>query len=390
MLTAVAVKKSGDGKLFDGGGLNLVKKGASGKWVYRYSHLGKRREMGLGPWPDLTIAAARTNRDKWAGVLAGGRDPIEAREAELAAQVEHRDRDNPTFADAVQIVFEARKAKLRDGGKRGRWLSPLDHHATPTLGRKRMSEIHQTDVRDTLLPIWRTKHPTALRAINRTRIVFEKMRLMGYECDTFTVDAAREMLGHVDHKAIPTASTDWREIPALYARLDSGGSVDKALRFLILTCVRASAAVAAQFNEIDGAVWTVPSDRIKGMEGKVSDFRVPLPQAAQELASRQSELFERYLFESYTERPVSINGLERRLNKLGELGRPHGFRASFRTWASDNDACGWEVSETILGHTIGSKVERAYDRSDLLERRQLAMDAWAHVMGQKSAKVIGM
>lgn len=388
-LTAVAIKKAADGKLFDGGGLTLVKRGDTGNWVFRFSHLSKRREMGLGPWPALSLSAARATRDKWAVVLADGRDPIDARSAEQEAEAAHRDRDDPTFADAVQIVFEARKATLRDGGKRGRWLSPLDHHVTPKLGRKRMSEIHQTDVRETLAPIWKKMHPTAKKAIERTRIVFDKMRLMGYDCDPFTVDAAREMLGHVDHKTVPTPSTDWREIPDLFARLDTGSSVDQALRFLMLTAVRGSAATSAQFSEIDGDVWTVPADRIKGNEGKVRDFRVPLPQPAMQIIETQALLFDRYVFESYTGRPVSLNGLEERLDRIGEKGRPHGFRSSFRTWASDNDACGWEVSETILGHTIGTKVERTYDRTDLLDRRRVAMAAWAdHVTGANAGKLL--
>lgn len=390
-LTSIGVKKAGDGKLFDGGGLTLVKRGPSGNWVFRYSHLGKRREMGLGSWPTLPLSAARESRDKWASVLAGNQDPIAVRDAENAAQVDHRDRDDPTFADAVQMVFEARKATLRGGGDRGRWLSPLTSHVIPSIGRKRISEIHQRDIKDTLSPIWKTKHPTATKAIGRTRIVFEKMRLMGYECDPFTVDAAREMLGHVDHKTIPTPSTDWREMPALYARLDSGSTVDQALRFMMLTIVRGSAAVGARFSEFDGGIWTVPADRIKGQEGKVQDFRVPLSAPAVGIVKEQSAMFDRYLFESYMGRAVSLNGLEERLLRIGENGRPHGFRSSFRTWATDNDACGWEVSETVLGHSIGNKVERAYNRSDLLERRATAMDAWAaHVTGARSAKIVSV
>jgi len=198
-LTAVAIKNAGDAKLSDGGGLHLIKRGSAGKWIYRYSFLGRRRDMGLGSWPDLSLAAARKQRDHWAGILATGVDPIDARDAERAAQEAERGREDPTFAEVVEIVFEAKRAGLRGDGKRGRWLSPLMQHVTPKIGKKRMSKITQRDVYEAIKPIWRSMHPTALKAIQRTRIVFEEGRFMGLACDPFTVDAAKRMLGEVRH-----------------------------------------------------------------------------------------------------------------------------------------------------------------------------------------------
>lgn len=388
-LTAVQIKKAGDGKLFDGGGLSLVKTGAAGKWVYRFSHLGKRREMGLGAWPTVSLAEARRARDAWAAELAAGRDPISVRDAKRASEIADRDKADPTMADAVTLVFEARKAGLRGDGARGRWRSPLDLHVLPVIGRKRLSELHQTDIKDTLAPIWRTKHPTAIKAIERLRIVMREAQIMGYDCTPVTVDAARRMLGEVRHVAEPTPSTPWQKIPALYARLPDSVA-GECLRLMILTLVRMDGCRGARIEEIDGDLWTVPPDRIKGREGRVREFRVPLSAEAQRIMGRAMVDRGGLLFASYTGRAITSSALEKAMREAGEDGRPHGLRTSFRTWVQDTDACGYEVAETVLGHAIGNKVERSYARSDLLDRRRIVMDAWAAFVTGAEENVVPM
>jgi integrase len=387
-LTAVAIKNAGDAKLSDGGGLHLIKRGSAGKWIYRYSFLGRRRDMGLGSWPDLSLAAARKQRDHWAGILATGVDPIGARDAERAAQEAERNQEDPTFAEVVEIVFEAKRAGLRGDGKRGRWLSPLRQHVIPKIGKKRMSKITQRDVYEAIKPIWRSMHPTALKAIQRTRIVFEEGRFMGLACDPFTVDAAKRMLGEVRHATQHIPATRWQDIPDLYQRLDPASGAGLCLRWMILTLVRFDGCHAARASEVDGDVWIVPSERVKGREGKTADFRVPLPPPAMEIVREARDLGHDLLFAGRRGRPISSRGVEKCLDRLGEAGRPHGFRTSFRTWVQDVDACSWEVSETILGHAIGNSVERSYARSDLLDRRRPVMEAWArHVTGEGAAVV---
>lgn len=386
-LTAVTIRKSPAGKLFDGAGLYLIKTETAGRWVYRYTHLTKRRDMGLGSFPALSLADARTARDAWEAVLADGNDPIDTKRTREAAAVAERDRNDPTFAEAAQMVFEARKATLKRGGIAGRWLSPLIIHVIPKLGGKKLSQIHQTDIREALAPIWRAKYPTAIKAIQRTRIVFDRCRLMGFDCDPFVVDAAREMLGNVAHVAKHITATQWENIPALYARLDNGGPVDQCLRWMILTAVRMDGCSGARLSEINGDVWTVPADRIKSTVKGAADFRVPLSAECHAIASAQAEISDDLLFGSYTGRRITSTSLELRLNKLGEAGRPHGFRTSFRTWASDTDKP-WDVAETVLGHKIGGRIERTYARSDLLDRRAAVMASWArHVTGEASSVV---
>jgi hypothetical protein len=127
-------------------------------------------------------------RDNAATLIAKGIDPIIEREH---LRVESANRNDPTFIDMTEIVFEGKKAGLRGDGLCGRWMSPLEIHMFPKAGRKAILTIHQVDIKDALLPIWRTKHPTAEKAIQRTHIVFTQAKLMGIDCDPFTVDAAR-------------------------------------------------------------------------------------------------------------------------------------------------------------------------------------------------------
>jgi len=145
----------------------------------------------------------------------------------------------------------------------------------------------------------------------------------------------------------------------------------------------------ARFDEFDGDVWTVPAERMKGTEGQVSDFRVPLSEAAQEVLDRAKKWRRGdYLFAGPRGRPITSQAYAKVLNKIDKTIAPHGFRTSLRTWCQDKDIP-WDVAETILAHIIGNKVERAYARSDLLDRRRPVMEAWSrYVTGQESADVI--
>ncbi len=387
-LTAIQVKNAGDGRFYDGGGLMLVRSAGTGKWVWRYSYLGRRRDMGLGSQTVISLAEARKMRDRWAAVLAKGDDPISVRDAEREAARLEMDRQDPTFERMAQIVFETKRDSLRGGGARGRWMSPLSLYVIPALGRKRMSSIHQSDIYAALKPIWREKHPTATKALSRTRIIFEQARLMGVDCDPFTVEAAKHMLGVVDHKVRHLEATPWQEVPALYAKLAEPSAVNLCLRWCILTLVRSHGCRGARFEEIEDGVWTVPAARIKGRSAHVQDFRVPLSEAAQEIVATAAEISDDYLFPGLTRGHISDVALGKALKRVGAAGTLHGFRTSFRTWVQDTDACTFDVAETVLGHRIGGTVERSYARSDLLERRRLVMEKWAGFVTRRSADVV--
>lgn len=382
-LTALGIKKAGDGRHGDGNGLELYKKGDGGKWIYRYSINGKRRQMGLGTWPTVSLAEARKERDRWALLRAQGKDPIAERDKEKAALKEAQARRDPTLEELAQNAFESYKPTLRRDGEAARWMSPLEKHVFPRIGRKPVSTIEPEDIRAALAPIWTTKHPTAEKAIQRLRMIFRTGRLRGLECDPFKVDVALDLLGPVNHKTTPTPATDWRDIPKLYQWLEGKGTSASCLQFLILTVVRTHGCRAARFDEIHGDVWTVPAERMKGREKTVRDFRVPLSPEAMEIIERRRPLGGEFIFPGYRGTPLTDSSMSKFLRDNGIQGKPHGFRTSFRTWVQDTNACSWEVAETVLAHTIGDKTERAYARSDLLDRRRPVMEAWArHVTGK--------
>lgn len=389
-LTAIGIKNASDGSHIDGKGLMLVKTGGTARWIFRYSFLKRRRDMGLGQWPTVGLAEARKLRDEWALVLAKGKDPLDTRNEQKRAAQENQNRYDPTFDELTTLVFEAIKQKLRGDGTRGRWLSPLATHVMPKIGNRKISELDRFAIADTLKPIWRTKHPTAVKAWQRMRIVLREGKLMGFECDAFEADAAQRILGDVRHEVKSIAATPWQDIPDVYAKLGKGAVAD-CLRFMILTLVRSDGCRGARVEEFEDDIWTVPADRIKGTENSVRDFRVPLPVEAVELIEKIKPFAQNgFLFSAAKGAPVTSTGLEKKLNKMGEAGRPHGFRTSFRTWVQDTEACSWDVSETILGHVIGNKVERTYARSDLLERRRKAMQAWANFVTGKTNNVISI
>lgn len=389
-LTAIGIKKAADGRHGDGGGLELHKKDPGGKWIWRYSFAGRRREMGIGTYPTVSLADARRERDRWATILSQGKDPITERAAAKAAALAEIEKDDPSLSRLAADVLEARKESLRREGKSARWLSPLDRHVLPKIGNKPISTIHQSDIRAALAPIWKSKHPTAEKAIQRLRIIFRQGRLMGFNCDPFTVDAAQHMLGMVVHTAEPIAATPWQDIPALFARLEGRSTTASCIRFMALTLVRAAGCRGARFDEFDGDVWTVPADRMKGEVSRVSDFRVPLTGAMRDIIEGRRQLGGEFLFAGPRGKPISDASLSKFMKESGEAGRPHGLRTSFRTWVQDTDSTTWEVAETVLAHKIGNKVERSYARSDMLERRRAVMEAWSdYVTGKDRADGAG-
>lgn len=383
-LTALEIKKAGDGRLYDSNGLELHKKGDKGKWNYRYSFNGKRRNMGLGSYPTVSLAEARKERDKWALIKNQGNDPIDVRNAKRDALKAEAAKRDPSLIELTQEAFDTIRSDLRQGGKSGRWMSPLELHVLPKIGKTPVSLIQSEDVRSTLASIWKTKHPTAEKAIQRLRKVFRTGELRGYDCDPRTIDVAQELLGHWHHKTNPTPATHWRDIPELYRWLEGKGVAASCLQFKILTVVRTHGCRAARFDEIDADIWTVPEDRVKGRVKTVQAFRVPLAPEAQAIIERRRLTGSEYLFPGYHGTPITDSTMSKFLRDHGVEGRPHGFRTSFRTWAQDNRIGDWEVLEKVLDHTVGNKTERAYARSDLLELRREIMELWARFVTGKT------
>lgn len=374
-LSAVAVKSAKVGKHADGGGLWLHKReDGGGQWVLRYTIHGRRREMGLGSSTGVSLREAREGAERWRGVLRTGVDPIKERERlkREAARNMH------LLKDIADDAFEARKAELKGDGKAGRWFTPLEQHILPKLGKVPVSDLNQQDIRDVLSPIWHKKAETARKAINRLAICLRHAAALGLEVDLQATEKARALLGKQRHKAQNIPALPWQEVPAFYASINEGSVTHLALRLLILTGARSAPVRFIHESQIDGDVWTIPAEAMKGRVDKTADFRVPLSKEALEVvAAARRHARGGYLFPSVRKGVISDMTMSRLMERAEMTARPHGFRSSLRDWIAETTSTPHDVAETVLGHLVGGAVERAYRRTDFLEQRRILMESWA-------------
>lgn len=379
-LTATFLKTAPVGKHCDGAGLWLVKREDGGaQWVLRVTVHGRRREMGLGGFPALGLADARKLADRWRAVAAAGRDPVKEREAEERAAR----REDISLAILTADAFESRKAELKGDGTAGRWLSPLTLHVLPKLGRVPVTDIDQRDIRDTLAPLWHTKADTARKAMNRLSIVLRHAAALGLDVDLQATDKAKALLGKSRHKAKNIPAMAWADVPGFYASLEEPTLTHLALRLLMLTGVRSTPLRFLRLEQIEGDVWTVPGDRMKGRKGATDDYRVPLSREARRIIDlARPHARNGYLFPNTRQGVISDMTLSRLMERRGLEARPHGFRTSLRTWLAEATDAPHEVAEAMLGHVVDSGVVRAYRRTDFLEQRRALAERWAdHVTG---------
>jgi integrase len=380
------VKSLAPGKYADGGGLWLHKReDGGGQWVLRYTVHGRRREMGLGSAQEVTLRDARAAAERWRGAVREDLDPIKERERlkREAARNIH------TLDEIALDAFESRKAELKGDGVAGRWFSPLELHILPKLGKVPVADIDQTDIRNTLQPIWHAKAETARKALNRLGICLKHAAALGLNVDLQATEKARALLGKQRHKTSNIPAMPWQEVPAFYATLAEPTVTHLALRLLILTGARSGPLRQMRAEDIAGDVWTIPAVMMKGRKDATSDFRIPLSKEAQaviELARRHAR--GGHLFPSVKRGVISDATMARHMERAELEARPHGFRSSLRDWIAETTSTPFEVAETVLGHVVGGSTERAYRRTDYLEQRSALMERWAdHVTGN-SGKVI--
>ena len=276
-LTSAELKAKAPGKYADGGGLWFHRRPDGGaQWFLRYTIFARRHEMGLGSFPDVTLKAARDEADKWRAVVRDGKDAIKERER----QRREDERNMHILRDIAEDAFESRKAELKGDGTAGRWFSPLELHVLPKLGKMPVTQIDQRDIRDTLAPIWHTKASTAQKAMDRLRICFRHAAALGLDVDLQATDKAKALLGKQRHKVQNIPALHWQDVPAFYQSLDGGSLTELALRLLILTAVRSRPLRFMRLDQIDGDVWTIPAEMMKGRKDATSDFRVPLSREA--------------------------------------------------------------------------------------------------------------
>jgi integrase len=379
-LSSQLLKSAPVGKYCDGAGLWLIKRDDGGaQWVQRVTVHGRRREMGLGGFPSLSLAEARKLSERWRNSAAAGRDPIKERELEERAAR----REDITLQILTADAFESRKAELKGDGAAGRWLSPLNIHVLPKLGKVPVTDLDQRDIRDTLAPIWHTKADTARKAMNRLSIVLKHAAALGLDVDLQATEKAKALLGKSRHVAKNIPAMNWPAVPAFYASLEEPTLTHLALRLLILTGVRSTPLRTLRLDQMEGDVWTVPAEAMKGRKGATADYRVPLSCEAQRIIDlARPHARKGYLFPNTRGGVISDMTLSRMMERRGLEARPHGFRTSLRTWLAEATDAPHEVAEGMLAHIVDGGVVRAYRRTDYLVQRAKLVERWAdHVTG---------
>lgn len=363
-----------------------------GKWVLRYVSpvTGKRRNAGLGSYPDVSIAEAGKRASAMRIDLAEGKDPLEEKVKIAEAP------KPPTFQEAAQALHGSLLPGWKNPKHGQQWINTLTEYVLPKLGKKYLHEIQPADVAEVLKPIWLTKAETATRVKQRIHAVMSWGWAHGH-CQSNPVDVVNHLLAQQPGKAIRTQhhpAMPWREIPEFVkTHLQPGKRPDvtrSVLEFLILTASRSGEVRGMTWAEIDlrQAIWVIPAERMKAK----LPHRVPLSWRALEILTGQRDLHESLVFPSTRDHvelsDMAITALLRRLKTQsdtpGRIATAHGFRSSFRDWCSER-GYSRDLAERSLAHTIKDKVEAAYHRTDLLEQRRELMNAWtAFVTGKPS------
>ena len=374
-LSAAFVRSAPPGRHADGNGLYLfVQPTGTRSWVQRLVIRGRRREIGLGAAALVPLAKAREQALANRMLARSGGDPLADK---------RRVQGVPTFAEAAQRVLEQKR-----GGWRGRWhaqnwWNSMERYAFPRIGSRPVSEVNTADVLDILTPIWHVKAETARAVRQRIRSVIEWAIALDMRNDN-PCDRVLPVLGPQNDIVTHRLALPHKDVAAAIETVRAGSAqpaVKLAFEFLVLTATRSGEVRGAQWAEIDTTdhVWTLSAQRMKAKR----KHRVPLCGRALEVLDAARALGDGspHVFPMRSGRPISASTLLKTLNDLRVAAVPHGFRSSFRDWAAEETDHPREVIEAALAHVVQNKVEAAYARSDLFERRRILMDDWAAYLG---------
>lgn len=362
-----------------------VEAGTSARsWIFRFDLNQRRREMGLGPLSIVSLAEARSRAAECRKLLHEGKDPLALRQASQSQAETQALAAQPTqcFDECAAAYIEARRAGWRSAKHAIQWEQTLRQYAAPVVGKLPVSAVTIAHVKRILEPIWRTKTETAVRLRGRIESVLSWATVDGYRSG----DNPARWRGHLDQLLpLPTkvstpvhhAALPYVELPAFMVQLrGQQGLGARALEFAIPTATRSGEVRGAKWTEIDleQKIWTIPGTRMKA--GK--EHRVPLSDAALEVLKTLAEKTDSNLvFASDRGGKLSDMTLLAVLRRMNLKVVPHGFRSTFRDWCAEQTDFTREVAEMSLAHAIGNKVEAAYRRGDLSEKRSELMHAWA-------------
>ncbi len=370
----------------DGGGLYFkISRTGTRSWIQRVTVAGRRRDLGLGRFPDVGLAQAREAAVHNRSLIAAGVDPL----------VEKRKAATPTFREAAERTFEANKPRWRNGKHTISWWQSLEKHAFPIIGDMPVDQIDEEQVLHILTPIWGVRMETARRVRQRIRTVLKwamAHKFVRHNVAGETIDGALPPMPRVKNhlRALPYSQVSM----LLQTVRDSRASLAAkwCLEFLILTAARSGEARGARWSEMDmdAATWTVPAERMKANV----EHRVPLSPRATAILAEANSIRDGsdLVFPSPLRpgKPMSDMTLTKLLRDLGFADRTtvHGFRSSFRDWAAECTSAPHAVMELSLAHAVGSAVEAAYARSMLIKKRRALMMQWTTYLESGEERVV--
>ena len=366
-------------------------------WVLRTMVGSKRREIGLGGFPDVTLAQARERAREAKEAIRQGVDPIEQRRAARAALTAQQAR-GLTFAGAMEAYLKIKLTEFNNDKHRKQWRASLDAYAVPSLGPMLVSEITVHELARTLEPIWLTKTETASRLRGRIEAIMAWATVKGHR----EGDNPARWRGNLDailpkpskvSKVVHHPALAHADVPSWFADLRKrDGMATRALEFLAMTVARSGEVRGAAWAEIDidTALWTIPADRMKA--GK--EHCVPLtPNAVALLNALPKMKGSDFVFPAARGGMLSDMALSACMKRINEAkiggyidsrsGRPavpHGIRSAFRDWVSEHTDYPRDMAEISLAHSVGSDVERAYRRGDQIEKRRAMMADWGQFL----------
>jgi integrase len=388
-LTALAISKIvKTGRYAVGDGAYLQVTGDTGRsWIFRYRDRrnGKPRHMGMGPCDLVTLAEAREKARTYRKLLLDGLDPLENKAAarQRAALEAARAR---TFKDCAEQFIAAHRSSWRNKEHGRQWTATLQQYAFPVLGEMSVADVDTATVLKVIEPIWEKKTQTASRVRNRIELILDWATVRNYR----EGDNPARWRGHLD-KLLPKPSKlrkvrhhpalPYVDLPAVMAALrQQEGVPARALEFLVLTAARTGEAVGARWDEIKEGVWTIPAGRMKGER----EHRVPLSERALAILEGLPRGDSGFVFPSKNGKQLYDKILQREtLPSICTGATVHGLRSTFRDWAAETTAYPGDVVEAALAHSIESKVEAAYRRGDLFEKRRQLMTDWAAYCASK-------
>ncbi|MNS83027.1 Prophage CP4-57 integrase [compost metagenome] len=397
-LTAKLLENLTDfGKYDDGDGLRLVIRKSGKAWVLRYQLAGKRKEIGLGPYPRYGLKEARSRADTHRALIREGIDPLlhraEAQQQAEAARIAQEKSLENTFRTCALDYIETHRPGWKNAKHAQQWTNTLTTYAFPVIGDSPVNSVDVEGVLNVLKPIWTKVPETARRVRNRLELVLDYAKAKDMRRGENParwrghleklLPSGKSLSKHRHHPAMP-----WQEVPTFMQQVRTlPGIGPRVLEFIILTAVRTSEALNARWEEFDLGTggWTIPEERMKA--GLV--HRVPLTQQAVALLKSMQHPSRAFVFEHHKRGQPASNMIG--LMQMRRMGQGHftvhGFRSSFRDWCAECTSVPREVAEMALAHAIENRVEAAYRRGDLFNKRKELMQKWADYLDRPTDKV---